>query len=434
MPFPISSLLEGRALPTTIDSIETAEKALGLMTEHDFSQLPVVEEKRLTGLVTAESILRAIRTFKVPLEKLTVRDCKVKVSEYAQDAELFDVLIGLETQSVAVIVDPQKSVTGIVTDYDTAVYFRQRAENAMLVEDIEMTLRDFIKLAFDQNNQDSNTGDFEQAVAKACAPDREREAFRNAIGAYLANTNVKTPPDESAVEKAFAVLSKAEKSQKKFEDLSLKEYSKMWLSSDRWHQYKTAINLEVAAIQRMLDQVIEVRNIISHFKREVTRSEYLFLLQCRDWLQAHKGALLDLAGQTTAKIESEIKSVAKAVENSSAAEEAGNPGHTNNEDPSEQLASPEPETELDIASVERSSSLKRWLSGVPNHIYTTWIDFLKFEELIGTRLPSAALKHRSWWANDLTTHSPSRLWLLYGWETDIVDMERERVRFRRIDE
>ena len=40
------------------------------------------------------------------------------------------------------------TLDGIVTSYDTTEYFRSRAEDMMYVKDIEDTLKDFIRTAF----------------------------------------------------------------------------------------------------------------------------------------------------------------------------------------------------------------------------------------------------------------------------------------------
>ncbi len=68
MPFTVQQLIEGRQEPVTVSPHDTVKKALELMIEHDFSQLPVVDESRKAlGIVTSDSILRALNNFGVPL-------------------------------------------------------------------------------------------------------------------------------------------------------------------------------------------------------------------------------------------------------------------------------------------------------------------------------------------------------------------------------
>lgn len=46
MPFTVQQLIEGRQEPITVSPQDTVQRALALMTEYDFSQLPVVDEKK----------------------------------------------------------------------------------------------------------------------------------------------------------------------------------------------------------------------------------------------------------------------------------------------------------------------------------------------------------------------------------------------------
>ena len=83
MPFTVQDLIEGHPSPVTAKPNEPAQEALYRMFEHDFSQLPVVDvDNRPQGMITGESILRAMSIFELPLDKLRVLDATVKAQNF----------------------------------------------------------------------------------------------------------------------------------------------------------------------------------------------------------------------------------------------------------------------------------------------------------------------------------------------------------------
>ena len=138
MPYPVQNLIEGREFPVCVSPADHVQRALDLMIEHDFSQLPVVDPgKCALGMVTHQSILRALRNFRVKIEELRVSSAIVQADKYHSEDDLFDLLDRLRDTYAVLIVDSQDKLVGIVTTYDLTEYFRRRAEDMMLVEDIE---------------------------------------------------------------------------------------------------------------------------------------------------------------------------------------------------------------------------------------------------------------------------------------------------------
>lgn len=62
MPYPVQNLIEGREFPVCVSPADRVQRALDLMIEHDFSQLPVITEKVkwLLVSVTHRSNFRAL--------------------------------------------------------------------------------------------------------------------------------------------------------------------------------------------------------------------------------------------------------------------------------------------------------------------------------------------------------------------------------------
>jgi CBS domain-containing protein len=60
IPYTIEHLIGEQRKVTSVHHTDRTKVALDLMIEHDFSQLPVLDETgRILGMVTRESILRA---------------------------------------------------------------------------------------------------------------------------------------------------------------------------------------------------------------------------------------------------------------------------------------------------------------------------------------------------------------------------------------
>ena len=74
--------------------------------------------------------------------------------------------------------------------------------------------------------------------------------------------------------------------------------------------------------------------------------------------------------------------------------------------------------------------LGRYLSGLDKRCET--LSFVRIEEIIRSSLPSSAKKYREWWANDRTSHYQSfDGWLSVGWRVKSIDMDREKVVFKK---
>jgi len=101
-----------------------------------------------------------------------------------------------------VIVNVEETLIGIVTSYDTTEYFRRRAEDMMFVEDIESTLKDFIRAAFTITDEAD-----QQALATVITEVTDsdlRKKFQGALSHYLNRLNKgNSAIDQSLVEEVF---------------------------------------------------------------------------------------------------------------------------------------------------------------------------------------------------------------------------------------
>lgn len=60
------------------------------------------------------------------------------------------------------------------------------------------------------------------------------------------------------------------------------------------------------------------------------------------------------------------------------------------------------------------------------------MSFAEIEELIGAKLPKSSKSHRAWWSNNPTNNVMTKEWLSAGFETVDVELDCERLVFRKI--
>ena len=145
---PIKELLLNRNEPLIVRHQETVRDALVKMVEHDFSQLPVIDsEGTLTGIISEQTVSRQYYHLDdaVSLLNLTVDHCQEEaVTLSVEDANLFEILERLKN-NYAVVITSGKIPVGIITDYDTTHFFRDWSEGLIRIQNIELTLRKYIK-------------------------------------------------------------------------------------------------------------------------------------------------------------------------------------------------------------------------------------------------------------------------------------------------
>jgi hypothetical protein len=79
--------------------------------------------------------------------------------------------------------------------------------------------------------------------------------------------------------------------------------------------------------------------------------------------------------------------------------------------------------------MSRYEPLRQYLAGsTATHLPMT---FPEIERILGRSLPESSRKHRAWWSNNPTNNVMTRAWLDAGYETAEVDMDAERLVFRR---
>ena len=430
MPYPVENLIEGRGKPTTVRPSDSAQEALALMIEHDFSQLPVVDDaNKPLGMITYESILRALSNFGAKLEDLRVSNAIVGAHTYRPEDDLFDVLDRLKETNAVLIVDGEDRLSGIVTSYDSTEYFRRRAEDMMLVEDIESMVKDLILVSFNDEAGDVDHERLAVAIEEATHSTRALLwRYQNALRYYLELQGHKeVVVDPQCLQTSFSCLAPKEEP-KEFDELTLHEYTELLLQKSRWDSYRTFFELAPEALRTLLSNVREIRNDLAHFRGEIASTQRDRLSFCADWLAQHPAEQLleHLVGipvswpACTSEAEQEQAVVAEA-------------GATY-ETPTETDVPIVPTDEVLGPGDSRYAPLAIWLHSRRSAEDRLELTFQEVEQIIGGDLPASARTHRSWWANDSVGHVQSQQWLDVGWRVAQINMTEEKVTFARIKE
>lgn len=419
MPATVSELIHGKAPPLTIAPSELLATALALMSENDYSQLPVAgSDRKPIALLTIDCIARALNHFGTVPSALRVLDAMDERFERCDaEDELLDVLDALQRASAVLVLSPQQEITGIITSFDAMEYFRRRSQDIMLVQDIEETIKDFVLAAF--RTQDAT---LDQAKLTAAIEDitpstavKLRGPFAIAVRSILAARQVPPgPEDERLLARAFDEHLNSRQPAKPFDRLSLNEYIELLLHGSRWNAYGPAFGVERDALKRLLESVRDTRNDLAHFRTDLEERQRDELLFCKDWLTRHEEAL-------------------KAAVAPQHAPGAGTPAP-----PPPAPIRPDAQGPFDAALEEldddsqgsRYAALGARLRNVRDSEREV-LTFSEIETLIGAPLPASARQYRAWWSNNERGHAQAKQWLDEGWRVAEVNSREQSVTFVR---
>lgn len=399
MPFYAQDLIGDEREVITASREQSVSEALAAMVRNDFSQLPVVNADNCPeGLISYETILQALSNLKAPISKLRVSHAMTtKMRVWRQENDLFDVLEDLKAAYAVLIVDNSNRLVGIVTNYDATEYFRQRAEDMMLVGDAEESLKGHVRQAFTSN------GEFdERAVQRAIlqiehAKGPDKGQFFKALAHYLTlSTGGNAKVASKAGEQAFEVL-QGTVDIPPFDDLTFNDYIQLLFHKEKWDHYQATFGLEKSSLKTLLEGVRDTRNDLAHF-RDITHQQRQQLQYCVEFFEQHPAVVQQ---QATQKHPLDVEEIAVPV--------------------------------IDLGPREsRYTLLAKYLEQLPPDRQRVRLSFEQIEEIIQHDLPPSAKTHRSWWANDSVGHTQSKLWLSAGWQVEAINLPEGRITFARI--
>jgi CBS domain-containing protein len=388
MPYSVERLIEDQGSAIVVQKTDAITSVLDLMIEHDFSQLPVVDDNQtLLGMVTYESILRAARSFNIKLNELFVRDAMVNAPFHYCEDDLFDLLDELKVTNAVVIIEPGGRVLGVVTNYDASEFLRSRTEDLMHVEDVEFIIKELIKRVFIDEKGVLNMDRLQTAIGKSHTPRGEQADPKKA---------------------------------KAFEELNLGDYINLLVSKDIWNFCAPILSVQKESLYELLVKIRQTRNDLAHFRSEISPRSRDELKYCANWLRGRYQDYEKEQGvnfiDTLLQRQEENETVHVTHEESVAYNPAIEPD--------------EKSRERKATRYSRYAALAYWLAEQTAEQVS--LTFEQIEGIMNSPLPSSALQLRAWWANDRVSHAPSLLWLEAGWKVAYVDLGERQVVFDKI--
>jgi hypothetical protein len=373
MLYPVEKLLPNKGQVVTVNHTETVRDALHKMVQHDFSQLPIVNDHGdLVGMISVETIARTYFHLgeKETLSVLPVQDCRERPLTLTPEADLFEALDLLQKAYAIVIVEGRKPI-GILTNYDTIHFFRNITEGLLIVEDIETTLRQYIEAVFKQKNQ------MQAALMRAFKPDKQDS----------------TRPART------------------YDKLNFHQHIQLITTEGNWSHFEPFFKPK-NLFTHYMEGVNQIRNQLAHFRDEIDAIQADLLRLSRDWLEHRPKPPLSIAVHDAIHLH-EAATVQLISPPAIPSQEAfGSPVVAHASDQG------------------KYAPLTHWLA-TQRGVNALRVTFDQLDALLAEPLPQSARQHRSWWSNEYTTNLQSLAWLRAGWQVENVDFAAETITFRQ---
>lgn len=142
--FRIGNLPAANKKLVTVNQSDSLTKALTLMLQHDFSQLPVMQgEREVKGVVTWKSI-GSKQALGCKCEN--VGDCREDARIVDSNRTLFDAIPTIVDSGYVLVRDQKdKKIIGMVTASDLSLQFQALAEPFLLLREIELHVRQLLE-------------------------------------------------------------------------------------------------------------------------------------------------------------------------------------------------------------------------------------------------------------------------------------------------
>src|SRR5574338_534601 len=108
----------GRRTVISLDLNDKVSRATDMFKEHGISQMPVLDHGRLAGILTESDLLHQLMTGRVDKETVVAEVMERKVSVVSLHASSGELPRIFERGEVAIVVDDQRAVLGILTKMD----------------------------------------------------------------------------------------------------------------------------------------------------------------------------------------------------------------------------------------------------------------------------------------------------------------------------
>jgi cystathionine beta-synthase len=118
----------GRKEVIALDLNDKLERATALFKEHGISQMPVLDHGKLAGILTESDLLHHLVSGRASKDTIVAEVMERKVSTVAMQASSSELPRIFERGEVAIVVDDQRSVLGILTKMDLIEMLSRRPQ------------------------------------------------------------------------------------------------------------------------------------------------------------------------------------------------------------------------------------------------------------------------------------------------------------------
>ncbi|MBE7495796.1 MAG: DUF4268 domain-containing protein [Verrucomicrobiaceae bacterium] len=402
----LKDLLPPDQQPLTIQPHESVMEAIERLRAHQYNQLPVVDDQgRCRGeVVTYETILHASLAFETEPPKLKVKDATKRVSTYGADDDLLTTLDAIQSSDFALIVGEDDKLTGIVTTADTTAYFHKYAGDLMMIEGVEVSIKEAIEILYGGLQEPALIEAIESVTDRASDT---RKKLPAAIKAYLGKMNVAPPQGDDTQALAVAVEKlNLPKAGKPFDRLTFDEYTEILLRHPK--APRVGETDSAGTIRKLLHTVRDARNKLAHFRGDVTIRERADIKFATEWLERHQPVPTLSSAPTSTPPPESVEVIFM------------NPPYEN-------------KGEEDSAPQGKYAALSRHLGQLDPSVQSCMMTFAEVERLLNEKLPQSAYEYRAWWANDPSKPHAAG-WLAQGWKAQSLSMSEKRLTFVRTDD
>lgn len=225
----------------TVSPDMEAQKAIRLMVEKGFSQVPVLEGTLVLGIFSFRSFAQGavnIECKDVDLRKLPVDNFIERVPFVRINDDEYKALCGHIDRKGAVLVGEESVIRGIITFSDIIDYLYKIADPYFLLYEIEHGLRELIRLSV-------NNDELKECMMRSLAKGR---------------------------------------GEKSLEELFFSEYGKIITNQENWDYFVPVFGNSRERTSARLDGLNTIRNLAFHFARELSIEEHQRLADWRYWI------------------------------------------------------------------------------------------------------------------------------------------------------
>lgn len=239
----VSRLIQEEQEIVKIPPEMTAEEALAKMKESNFSQLPVMVNGEVLGMFSYRSFSLKMSELDAKVNEalnMPVHEMLEKPTYAWIDDEFTSIIEDLDRKDV-VLIGNQRRLQAVVTPMDVIRYLHNVASAFVLLEEIELSLRELVRSAVDRKT----LGD----CAVAC------------LKHYDAG---KVPTN--------------------LENMTLHDVVQIVRDGRNWDKFQSVFGCPRDHVGAQLRELPKMRNAVFHFRQGVTLNRHEKLVSIRDWL------------------------------------------------------------------------------------------------------------------------------------------------------